>query len=150
MATVQPSAGTQVLEFRLGSDRYCVDIRAVAEIVDVRTVTPLPNAPRHVRGVMDLRGRTTTIVDPTVRLGLEKTGAEGAGRILVFDPDHTDDASMGWVVDEVDEVSDVSPDAVDEAPVDHDPCARGVVRRDDGLVVWLRPELSDASSDSTA
>jgi purine-binding chemotaxis protein CheW len=142
MAVTQSSAGTQVLEFRLGSDRYCVDISYVAEIVDVHGVTPVPNAPRHVRGVMDLRGRTTTIIDPTVRLNLDATSE--ADRIIVFDPEHADGESVGWVVDEVDEVSSVPPDAVDEAPVQHEQSARGIVRRDDGLVIWLRPETATA------
>ena len=54
----------QVLEFALGDETYCVSIDYVTEIVDVGELTTVPNAPRHVEGVMDLRGRTTSIVDP--------------------------------------------------------------------------------------
>lgn len=143
--SVERSAGTQVVEFELGAERYCLDIDDVAEVVDVRTVTKLPNAPRHVRGVMDLRGRTTTIVDPTHQLGID--GADEETHVVVFDTELTDGASVGWVVGRVDEVSRVDPDAVDETAVDHEPRARGVVRRDDELFVWLEPQLSDGTVD---
>ncbi|MEF8772672.1 chemotaxis protein CheW [Halodesulfurarchaeum sp.] len=54
-----------VLKFSLGDGRYCIDISHVEEIVDANEeITPDPNADDHIVGVVDLRGETTTIVDP--------------------------------------------------------------------------------------
>lgn len=55
---------TQVLEFTLGEEQYCVTIEAVNEIVKAAEVTPMPDTPPAVIGMMDLRGKTTTIVNP--------------------------------------------------------------------------------------
>jgi len=82
MATT--AASDQVLEFRLGDETYCVSIDYVTEIVDVGDLTTVPNAPPYVEGVMDLRGRTTAIVNPKDVFGIREDGPER--RVVVFDP----------------------------------------------------------------
>ena len=87
---------------------------------------------------MDLRGKTTTIIDPKTLLGIPEDGARE--RIIVFDPKETDDGStVGWVVDEVFQVRDVSPDQVDEATTASDDDVRGIVKGEDRFVVWVEP-----------
>lgn len=131
-------ADTQVLEFELGSERYCVDIGYVAEIVDMDDLTPVPNSPDHIEGIMDLRGRTTSIVNPKRVLGLDNNGARR--RIVVFDPEETESGgAVGWIVDEVDQVVRVSADEAEDPPSDHD-AIRGVIQRDGEFVMWISPE----------
>lgn len=129
---------TQVLEFELGDETYCLDITYVAEIVDKGQLTQVPNTPPYVEGVIDLRGRTTSIVNPKTVLGIQ--GGEEGRRIIVLDPTHLDEGeALGWIVDEVQQVVDVDETDVDDSPVaDHDGI-RGVVKRDDGFVIWLDP-----------
>jgi purine-binding chemotaxis protein CheW len=135
------SERAQVLEFELGTETYCVDIEYVAEIVDRGGLTPVPNTPAHVQGVIDLRGRTTSVLDPKTALGIEGGAGE---RIVVLDPERLPEGeALGWIVDAVRQVVDVDPGLVDEAPVGDDDAVRGVLKRDDGFVVWLDPtELS--------
>jgi len=129
----------QVLEFALGEETYCVSIDYVTEIVDVGNVTTVPNAPPHIRGVMDLRGRTTSIVDPKVVFGIDDEGEER--RIIVFDPAVVDDqGAAGWVVDEVFQVVQVDSDDVDDSPSRDQEAIRGVVKRDDDFVIWVDPK----------
>lgn len=141
--TEGPGAGgaeVEVLEFDLGSERYCVDIAHVSEVVDAggEDPTAVPNAPPYVDGVIDLRGRTTTIVDPRRLYGLEAETAD-AGAIVVFDEETLDaDGAVGWTVDEVHQVSRVSPADVDG--VGHDETVEGVVNREDGFLIWASPE----------
>ena len=121
-----------VLEFSLGDGRYCLDISHVDEIVDAtEEVTPVPNSPPHVVGVVDLRGETTTIVDPTVRLDVEST--EEGRRIIVL----SDFDGKGLLIDDVHQVQDVDPDDVDTANASE--TTRGVIRRDDRFVIWVEP-----------
>jgi len=129
----------QVLEFELGEETYCVSIDYVTEIVDVGDLTKVPNAPRHVEGVMDLRGRTTSIVNPKSVFGIAGDGAEQ--RIIVFDPSIIEDQSAaGWLVDEVDQVVQVADEQVDDSPgSDANGSIRGVVKRDDDFVIWVDP-----------
>jgi len=129
----------QVLEFGLGEETYCVSIDYVTEIVDVGDLTSVPNSPPHVRGVMDLRGRTTSIVDPKIVFDIDEDGAER--RIIVFDPGIVaDQGAAGWLVDEVFHVVTVDEADVDTSPAEGDDAIRGVVKRDEGqFVIWVDP-----------
>jgi purine-binding chemotaxis protein CheW len=134
---------TQVLEFDLGDETYCVDIRYVAEIVDMDEFTAVPNSPRHVEGVMDLRGRTTSIIDPKVLYGIAEEGDRK--RIIVFDPAELDSGSAtGWVVDEVDQVIRISENDVDGSPVVDDESIRGIVKRDGEFTLWVDPDTASS------
>jgi purine-binding chemotaxis protein CheW len=133
----------QVLEFALGEETYCVSIDYVTEIVDVGELTTVPNAPRHVEGVMDLRGRTTSIVDPGVVFGVD--GHSDSERIIVYDPAIVDEqGAVGWLVGEVSQVVEVDPENVDPTPGNDDEAIHGVVKRDDGFVIWVDPEAVHA------
>ncbi len=134
--TAQPVETEQVLEFRLGDETYCVSIEYVTEIVDMGELTPIPNSPPHVEGVIDLRGNTTSIIDPKVGLGI---GGELGERIVIFDSTiFEDDRSVGWAVDSVEEVSEIASEDVDESPVDKDHI-QGLIKRESEFVVWIDP-----------
>jgi purine-binding chemotaxis protein CheW len=125
--------GADVLEFSLGDGRYCIDIAHVDEIVDAtEDVTAIPNADEHVVGVVDLRGDTTTVVDP--RVGLDVDGSADGNRIVVL----SSEESTGLLVDDVHEVESVTAEEVDDAAESE--TSRGVVRRDDRFVVWVEPD----------
>ena len=146
MSTDQLQAGgsEQVLEFRLGEETYCVSIDYVTEIVDMGELTPIPNSPPRVEGIIDLRGNTTSIVDPKVGLGLE--GALG-DRIVIFDSGIFDDErSIGWAVDSVEEVSDIDDESVDDSPIEGDHI-RGLIKRDSEFVLWIDPRKLDDELD---
>lgn len=129
----------QVLEFKLGDETYCVSIDYVTEIVDIGELTTVPNSPPHVRGVMDLRGRTTSIVDPKVVFDID-TDTEPS-RIIVFDSDIVENnVAAGWLVDEVEQVVQVSEGDIDRSPAEDEDAIRGVIKQDDGtFVIWVDP-----------
>ncbi|WP_049970230.1 chemotaxis protein CheW [Haladaptatus cibarius] len=123
----------QVLVFKLENKNYCVDIGHIDEIVDRDELTKLPDSARHVEGVMDLRGTTTTIVNPKTVLGLPDSST--GDRVVVFETE--DERSIGWVIDEVNQVV-----SVDEADVDdsvESKSVHGVIRQDDDFVIWVKP-----------
>ncbi|WP_128475883.1 chemotaxis protein CheW [Halorussus pelagicus] len=127
----------QVLEFRLEDRKYCIDIAHVDEIVDKDELTPLPNSDPRVEGVMDLRGITTTIINPKRVLDLEET--ETGERVVVLESDDGDeDGSVGWLIDAVNQVVSIDTDDVDESV--ESGSVRGIIRQDDDFVVWVKPE----------
>jgi purine-binding chemotaxis protein CheW len=89
---------------------------------------------------MDLRGRTTSIVDPKTVFDIDNSG--DAHRILVFDPEITESASAaGWLVDEVNEVVQIDQSRVDQAPAQDRDAVNGVIKQDDGdFVIWVNPQ----------
>jgi len=138
--SAQSTTTGQVLEFKLGAETYCVSIGYVTEIVDVGELTQVPNAPAHVEGVMDLRGRTTSIVDPKAVFGIH--GDSDGKRIIVFDPEIVQDqGAAGWLVDEVHQVVQVTPEQIDRSPANDTGSIRGVVKRDDEFVIWVDPAV---------
>lgn len=129
----------QVLEFRLGAETYAISIDYIEEIAHVGDLTTIPNAPAHVTGVMDLRGRTTAVIDPKCLFEIDDD--EEATRILVFDPERLPDGqAIGWAVDDVHQVVTVSPDEADDAPGVHHDAIRGVIKRDGRFVIWVDPD----------
>lgn len=138
--TTEPE--TRVLEFTLDGEQYCLDIEYIEEIVKRDGVTRVPNTPEFVEGVVDLRGQITTILNPKVIIG---TDDQARGELLlVFDAEEFDEQGhLGWVVDDVRQVSPVSDDEVNDPPVD-DEHVEGVIDRgeDEQFVVWTSPDLA--------
>ncbi|AZQ15383.1 chemotaxis protein CheW [Halorubrum sp. PV6] len=143
MAAMETEAEpTKVLEFGLGDGTYCLDIGVIDEIVDAGELTRIPNSPDHVEGVMDLRGRTTTIVDPKTLFSIDEEGPRE--RIVVFDDAEIDEGgTVGWMVDEVFQVRDVAPEDVDQTTTVNDEGVNGIVKSDDRFVVWVSPDVDD-------
>ncbi|MFC7132424.1 MULTISPECIES: chemotaxis protein CheW [Salinibaculum] len=139
----------QVLTFTLGDEDYCLDIEYVAEIVDGGEMTSIPNSEAYVEGVMDLRGRTTTIVNPCRILDTEDVraedvltdGGQSQNRIIVLDSDTVDaDSATGWLVSDVEAVADVSEKEVEAGNVADADLLEGLIKEDDGFTLWLNPE----------
>jgi purine-binding chemotaxis protein CheW len=134
-------AETRVLEFSLDGEHYCLDIEYIEEIVKEETVTRVPNTPEFVEGVVDLRGQITTILNPKVTIDKENTAA--GELIVVFDEEAFDDQGhVGWVVDDVRQVSLVRESEVNQAPMEQQH-VNGVIDRGEGeeFVVWTTPDL---------
>ena len=59
-------ASVKVLLFTLAGRRHCASLGSVREVIPVQPATPLPGAPRHVRGLINLRGNIVTVLDATM------------------------------------------------------------------------------------
>jgi purine-binding chemotaxis protein CheW len=53
----------QLVTFRLGDELYGIDIMDVEGIVKLEEVRPIPNAPAHVEGILNLRGEIIPVVN---------------------------------------------------------------------------------------
>ncbi|QGN06569.1 chemotaxis protein CheW [Halorhabdus sp. CBA1104] len=132
------TATTQVVEFSLNQEQFCISLEHVVEIVeaDTESLTTLPDSPRHVEGILDLRGETTTIINPKQRLDV---GDRTLGnRILVLEADGETD-TRGWIVDSVTQVSEVENDIVGDP--DDAAALEGIVNRDEEILLWVDPDL---------
>jgi purine-binding chemotaxis protein CheW len=129
----------QLVSFRLGESEYAVDILCVQEIIRVTRITPVPNAPSFVLGVLNLRGRVIPVVCLRRRLGMEAVEPTSRTRILVTDlQSHT----VGFAVDQVSEVIRVPIEDVEAAPDTgprgrSEPYVQGVVKLDARLLMLL-------------
>jgi len=108
------SGALQVVEFLLGEEYFAIDLFDVKEVVEYMTITKLPDTPDFIRGIIDLRGEITTIVDLKERLRIREDNgkSEENCRIIVLDEKHTR-AKIGIMVDDVLSVSTYDRKLVD-------------------------------------
>lgn len=75
----------ETLTFELGSDVYGVPLRRVREILRPPPIAEVPRSPPGILGVVSVRGRITTVVDPHRRLGLPPVPRTPRSRILLVE-----------------------------------------------------------------
>jgi purine-binding chemotaxis protein CheW len=61
---------TSVILLRLEGHEYALPLGSVVEVVRMAALAPVPDAPAHVLGLLDLRGRVVPVLDLRRRLGL--------------------------------------------------------------------------------
>ena len=59
------------LEFTLGSEDYAIPLLSVREVISVPETTPIPKAPTHFLGIMNLRGQVISVVDLRTKLKIK-------------------------------------------------------------------------------
>lgn len=139
----------QVVEFLLGRERYAVDLFDVKEVVEYTTITKLPNTASYMKGIIDLRGEITTIIDLKERLHIPAgTDAdEENSRIIVLDEKITK-AKTGIMVDDVLSVSTFDRSDIDStsaADVEDDTAILGIIKKKvkdkdhekNELIIWI-------------
>ena len=65
------TTSNQILAFELGSEQYGFDILKVQEIKGYSAITPIPNAPHYMKGVMNLRGTVVPVLALREKFGME-------------------------------------------------------------------------------
>lgn len=127
----------QFLTFHLAGEEYGMEIERVQEIKGYAPVTPLPNSPAHVRGVLNLRGVIVPVVDLRRRLGLAAVEYTRRNAIIVA---VLGARLVGMVVDEVSDVIDLLPAEMQEPPagaMSACGCVKGLARVGDRLLILL-------------
>ncbi len=71
------------LVFTLGPEIFGVRLEAVREISEAGRIAPVPRAPASIRGLADVRGRMTTVIDLPVLVGAPPEASQ-SGRLLVL------------------------------------------------------------------
>lgn len=102
------------LVFALGREEYGVPVLKVREIIKVMDITPVPQVPAHVRGVINLRGKVIPVVDLRLKFGLPWRDYAERTCIIVIDVRTV--GLLGVVVDAVSEVVNVAAADIEEPP----------------------------------
>jgi purine-binding chemotaxis protein CheW len=105
--------GSQHLTFRLGEEEYGLEILKVQEIKGYSPVTPIPNTPAYVKGVMNLRGTVIPVVDLRAKLGMAAATYTPFTVIVVA---RVGQKTMGLIVDAVSDVLNIPVADVQAAP----------------------------------
>jgi purine-binding chemotaxis protein CheW len=104
---------TQFVGFRVGRETYGIPIVALHEIVRVPEITAVPDAPAHLEGVINLRGKIVSVVDLRKRFKQAASSVTRHSRILVVE--HRG-RLVGMVVDAASEVLKIAESEIEPAP----------------------------------
>ncbi|MFP4347776.1 MAG: chemotaxis protein CheW [Thermodesulfobacteriota bacterium] len=150
----------QIAVFRLGNRTFGMDILLVKEVHRHIMVDPVPGAPPHLAGLMNLRGRVVTVIDPGVSLGLDRKGVEDSRQMLILktaeeiqpfvrdgrlDRMEPGEDIVGLLIDGMEDVltaaeSEMLPRPPHLTGLDGD-LIRGVIKRGEDLVMLLNIEM---------
>lgn len=126
------------LVFTLHGEQYGLPLLQVKEVIADTETTPIPHAPAHFKGIMNLRGLVISVIDlrGKFRMPRDERGHERA--IIILD---LPDLSLGVVVDSVDYVHSVSKDEISAPPTAethlHADYLLGVARQEKKLILLL-------------
>lgn len=104
---------SQFLTFRLWEEEYGLDILRVQEIRGYSQVTPLPNSPKEVLGMMNLRGTVVPIIDLRIKFGMNTAAYNRFTVIIVV---NLGTKYVGLVVDAVSDVLNFALDDITPPP----------------------------------
>ena len=132
----------QLVVLRLGDREYGLATEVVVQVLRMVAIRPVPESPPWIAGVVNLRGRTTPMVDLRSRLGLPARAPGPADHIVVV---RSGDAALSLIVDAVLEVLEVGDGEVEPAADAAGPSGviAAVARAGDRLILVLDVDRMD-------
>jgi purine-binding chemotaxis protein CheW len=112
-AANQMQESQQFLTFLLEEQEYGLELFKIREIRGYAPITPIPNVPSHVRGVMNLRGTVLPVIDLRMKFHLPPVEYNKFTVIVIAT---VANKTVGLLVDAVSDVLTVGLDAIREAP----------------------------------
>jgi purine-binding chemotaxis protein CheW len=135
----------RLLVFRVGGERFAVELAMVDEVIDTPSVQSIPDAPKTVHGVATVRGELVTVYDPHPVLHVE--GRLDATALLFA----RNGRRVALLVDDVYDATTIAEDEVLRPPAGVSSAADGIlvglIRRDGDLIALLD---ADALLDAVA
>ena len=147
----------QFVSFRVHDEEYAIDIMAVREIKGWTMITPLPNQPDYVLGVLNLRGAIVPIFDVSCRFGKGLTRATPMHVVIIVT---VESRTIGLLVDAVSDILTIDTEEIRPVPdlerATGNEFMSGIIPTGSGMVVLLdldnlfRGVVSAASSAQAA
>ena len=130
------------LTFEVQGEEYAVNIGYVTEIVGLQRISEMPDVPKFIKGVINLRGQVIPVMDMRLRFGLPWREYGDRTTVIVLEMDGvpstgSGQAHAGLVVDQVTDVLSMSPESITPPPrwrdgeEQEDTVIKGLGKRDD-------------------
>lgn len=103
----------KVIVFQLKEKEYAIPVSQVRAIEKIEHITRVPNTINFVKGVINLRGLITPIIDLRVRFDLEEKEYTDSTRIIIVT---LEDLEVGLIVDTANDVIDVPSKDIEPQP----------------------------------
>ncbi len=117
MPSVDAPESHQYLTFYLGGAEYALGILRLKEILEYAPLTPVPQTPPWLRGVINLRGHVVPVVDLAAPFGLPPTGVTKRTCIIIVEATLGGQPTvLGVLADAVSQVMDLGPGDIAPPP----------------------------------
>ncbi|MFS0688077.1 chemotaxis protein CheW [Sporosarcina sp. 179-K 8C2 HS] len=103
----------KVIVFQLMDKEYAVGVDVVESIEKLMSITRVPKTPSYIKGVINLRGVVTPIVDLRERFGMEVKPLDDNSRIIIVS---LEEFEVGLIVDAANDVIDIPFDSIRPQP----------------------------------
>jgi purine-binding chemotaxis protein CheW len=124
----------QVVVFKLADEQFAVETAKVQSISDTMEITRVPKAPKHIKGLINLRGNIISLLDINLLLDIEKIEAEHNNIIIL----ELEDELVGITVDEVDEVLDIDEEIIEKVESDRrEAFIKGIINFKERIVTLI-------------
>jgi purine-binding chemotaxis protein CheW len=135
----------ELLMFRVGKERFAVELACVEEAIDLVEPHHVPEMPPAMLGVITVRETLTPVFTPDEALGV---AAESKGAALIF---RSERGRFALAIDDVDDVMSLDLAQLRDAPgIDGgDALVLGVARHGSGIVALVDAEALIAACQAT-
>lgn len=114
---VSRSREGKYLTFSLGDEEYGIGILKIKEIIGMMPITSVPQTPKFVKGVINLRGKVIPVIDLRLRFEMEPMDYTDRTCIIVVEAEgESGIVLIGNVVDSVSEVLNIKNDDIEDPP----------------------------------
>lgn len=103
----------KVIIFQLMDKEYAVGVDVVESIEKLMSITRVPKTPSYIKGVINLRGVVTPIVDLRERFGMEVKPLDDSSRIIIVS---LEEFEVGLIVDAANDVIDIPTSSIEPQP----------------------------------
>ncbi|RXI97988.1 chemotaxis protein CheW [Anaerobacillus alkaliphilus] len=138
MNEANQSNDLKVIVFQLKDEEYGVEVEQVRSIERMQHITRVPRTTEFVKGVINLRGVVTPIIDLRNRFGIEEIVSSESTRIIIV---AVGSMEVGLIVDAANDVVDIPTELVEPPPQVvgglEAEYLRGVAKMDKRLLILL-------------
>ncbi|WP_080846428.1 chemotaxis protein CheW [Cytobacillus gottheilii] len=107
------TADLKLIVFQLKEKEYAIPVSQVLSIEKVEHITRVPGTANYVKGVINLRGIVTPIINLRSRFDLEEETYNDHTRVIIV---ALHDMEVGLIVDSANDVIDISEDSIEPSP----------------------------------
>lgn len=106
-------SGGKLLTFIIGNQEYGIQILEAREVVGMMPIEPVPQTPKFMKGVINLRGSIIPVIDLRTKFGMEAKEATAESCIVKVD---IKGRATGCIVDFLVGVVTIDPKEFEESP----------------------------------
>lgn len=108
---------TQYLTFVLDAEVFAVDVSKVREILEMPSITKVPQVPVFMRGVINLRGCVVPVIDLRLKFNMQEAAQTVNTCIIVVEVElDGENIVLGALADSVQEVIEMEAAQIEAAP----------------------------------